>query len=570
MLLSLAIRNFVIVDTLDLDFAPGFTVLTGETGAGKSILIDAVQLALGERADADVVREGASRAEISAEFQVPAAARAWLGANALEGDDDIALARRVVDASGRSKAFVNGTAVTLAQLRELGELLVDVHGQHAHQSLLKPAAQQQLLDEHGGLGPAARHVADLSSQWRRAIKARTDAEAMSGAAQLEQERLRWIVSELSELAPQADEWTNIGAEQQRLSHAASLLAGAQAAIDLLAESDDSTHARIAAIHSRLTPLAAFDPRLQPMLEAIDTARIQIDDAARELNHYVDRLEIDDARLADVDARISALHAASRKFRAAPEQLPELLVRAQEQLAALSAAADLDGLRASESRARDEFVAAARALSKQRQLAATQMSREVTRAIQDLAMSGGRFEVQLQPLAEDVPTAGGLEHVEFLVAGHRGTVPKPLAKVASGGELARISLAISVIAAAATPVATLIFDEVDAGIGGAIAEIVGRELRGLGTISQVLCVTHLAQVACQGHQQLRVSKLTDGRNTRIAVAALSGEARVEEIARMVGGVDITAKTRAHALEMLQQAASAVAPPAAVRGRRGARA
>src|SRR5258706_2384624 len=550
MLLSLAIRNFVIVETLDLDFAPGFTVLTGETGAGKSILIDALQLALGERADADVVREGASRAEISAEFQVPAEARTWLTANALEGDDEIALARRVVDASGRSKAFINGTAVTLAQMRELGDLLIDVHGQHAHQSLLKPAAQQRLLDEHGGLTAAARRVAELSSQWRRALKARTDAEAMSGAAQLAQDRLRWLVSQLTELAPLAGEWAIIGIEHQRLAHAASLLAGAQAAIDLLAESDDSTHARVAAIHSRLIPLAAVDPRLQPMLEAIDAARIQIDDAARELNHYVDRLEIDDARLAEVDARISALHAASRKFKTAPEQLPELLVRAQEQLAALSASADLDGLRASETRARAEFVAAARELSKQRQVAAAQMSREVTRAMQDLAMSGGQFEVQLQPLAADVPTAGGLEHVEFLVAGHRGTVPKPLAKVASGGELARISLAISVIAAAATPVATLIFDEVDAGIGGAVAETVGRLLKELGQQRQVLCVTHLPQVAARADQHQWVSKASDAAGRPVSqIVALDRRARIDEIARMLGGIEITETTRKHAREML---------------------
>jgi DNA repair protein RecN (Recombination protein N) len=547
MLLALSIRNFVIVDALDLEFAPGFSVLTGETGAGKSILIDALLLALGERADADVVREGAPRAEISAEFRVGEAARAWLAAQELAGEDDgSALLRRTIDAAGRSKAFVNGSAVTLAQLRELGELLVDVHGQHAHQSLLKPAAQLALLDEHGGLTEQSKAVAERYAAWRKAAKARSEAEAMEGSAQLEQDRLRWIVDELGEVAPEPGEWDAVQAEHKRLTHAASLVEGAQAAVDALSEAEDAALVRIDTVTSRLAQLASFDERLKPVLEALESARIQVDDAARELNSYLARTEVDDRRLAEAEARVSALHAAGRKFKCTPDELPTLLAGAQAKLAALTASRDLDGLRKAEAAAQSAYDAAAAGLSKSRARAAAQMGREVTRAVQDLSLAGGRFEVQLVP-AE--PAGTGTEKVEFLVAGHAGTTPKPLAKVASGGELARISLAISVIAATATPVATLIFDEVDAGIGGAVAETVGRLLKQLGQQRQVLCVTHLPQVAARGDQHFVVSKAMVEARPVSRIALLDRKARVEELARMLGGLEITETTRKHAREML---------------------
>jgi DNA repair protein RecN (Recombination protein N) len=547
MLLSLSIRNFVIVDALTLDFAPGFSVLTGETGAGKSILIDALQLALGERADADVLREGASRAEISAEFRLHDAARAWIEAGDLAGDNaDTALLRRTVDAGGRSKAFINGSAVTLAQLRELGELLVDVHGQHAHQSLLKPAAQLQLLDEHGGLADAARSVATCYRSWREAQRALHDAEAMAGSAQREQQRLRWIVDELGEIGPVAGEWETVQAEHSRLSHAASLLEGAQAAVDALAEADDAALTRIDTVSSRLEALATYDPRLAPVLEALAAARIQVDDATRALTSYLARTEVDDRRLAEVDARVSALHAAGRKFKCAPEQLPALLDDARAQLAALDASADLDGLRQREAEARRAYDRAAAALTGSRRNAADRMSREVTRAMQDLSLSGGRFEVALTP---SEPSASGSDRIEFQVAGHAGVAPRPLARVASGGELARISLAISVIAATATPVSTLIFDEVDAGIGGAVAETVGRLLKQLGQNRQVLCVTHLPQVAARGDQHFLVSKAATAGRPVSQIGALDRKARIEELARMLGGMEITETTRKHAREML---------------------
>lgn len=547
MLLSLSIRNFVIVDELELEFAPGFTVLTGETGAGKSILIDALLLALGERADADVVREGAARADVAAEFRVSPALAAWLADNDLAGDGDTLLVRRTVDAGGRSKAFVNGTPATLAQLRELGERLVDVHGQHAHQSLLKPAAQLALLDEHGGLTALAREVAAAFATHRAAVKAREDAEAMAASALAEQDRLRWIVEELGEIAPAAGEWEQVEAEHRRLAHAASLLAGAQAAVDSLAEADDSALTRIDTVAARLGQLAQYDERLKPVLEALEAARIQLDEATSELHRYLAKTDLDGARLAGVEARVSALHSAARKFRCAPGELPALLAASRAKLAALSAAADLDALRRREADTLAAYMAVAKKLSHGRKAAAQRMGAEVTRAMQDLSMAGGRFEVALHT-AE--PGASGLERAEFLVAGHAGVAPKPLVKVASGGELARISLAISVIAATATPVATLIFDEVDAGIGGAVADVVGRLLKQLGQMRQVLCVTHLPQVAARGDQHLVVSKVADGEGKPVSrIAPLDRKARVDELARMLGGVEITDTTRKHAREML---------------------
>jgi DNA repair protein RecN (Recombination protein N) len=547
MLLSLSIRHFVIVDELDVDFAPGFTVLTGETGAGKSILVDALLLALGERADADVVREGRARAEVSAEFAAGEAAAAWLAAGEMGGDGGTVLVRRTVESGGRSKAFINGTPATLAQLRELGELLIDVHGQHAHQSLLKPAAQLRLLDEHGGLGQAAAEAAAAFGHWRSRRRAREDAEAMAASAVAEQDRLRWIVDELGDVAPQPGEWEAVEADHRRLAHAAALLDAAQGAIDGLAEDEGSALERIDAIAARLVPLAQYDARLQPVLDLLATARIQVDEAAAALRHYLDRADLDSDRLAQVEARVAALHAAARKFRTAPADLPALLQTTQEKLAALSAAADLEALRRDEQAAEQTYRGAAGRLSRARAEAARRMSSEVTRAMQDLSMAGGRFEVALHP---SEASASGDERAEFLVAGHAGTTPRPLARIASGGELARISLAISVIAASATPVATLIFDEVDAGIGGAVAETVGRLLRLLGQQRQVLCVTHLPQVAARGDQHLLVSKVAGQAGPPVSrISALDRKQRVEELARMLGGIDITDTTRKHAREML---------------------
>jgi DNA repair protein RecN (Recombination protein N) len=548
MLLSLAIRNFVIVESLELDFAPGFTVLTGETGAGKSILIDALLLALGERGDADVVREGAARAEVSAEFRAGAAVVAWLQAQDVDGAyESSVLVRRTIDSGGRSKSWINGSPVTLAQLRELGELLLDVHGQHAHQSLLKGAAQLALLDEHGGVGGERRELARAWAEWKREQRAREDAEAMAASALAEQDRLRWIVDDLEALAPQPGEWEAVQAEHKRLSHAAGLLEGAQAAVDSLSEADGSALTQIGGASARLAQLVAYDERLQPAVELLDAAQIQLDEAVAALRRYLDKTDLDASRLAEVDARLSALHGAARKFKTTPEQIAELLATSQSRLAALASASDLDAIRARESALRATYEKQAKALSKKRGAAARRMGQEVTRAMQDLNMEGGRFEVAL---TEGEPTAAGIDRVDFLVAGHAGVQPKPLAKVASGGELARISLAISVIAASATPVATLIFDEVDAGIGGAVADTVGRLLKRLGQSRQVLAVTHLPQVAAHGDQHFVVLKETDGTGRPVSrLHQLDRKTRVEELARMLGGQEITETTRKHAREML---------------------
>jgi DNA repair protein RecN (Recombination protein N) len=387
----------------------------------------------------------------------------------------------------------------------------------------------------------------LYAEWKREQRARADAEAMAASATAEQERLRWLVDELETLAPVAGEWEQVEAEHKRLSHAASLLEGAQAAINALNEADDSALARIGTSSSRLSQLSAFDERLKPVVELIETAQVQLDEAVAALQRYVDRADLDATRLADVEARVSALHAAARRLRCAPEDLAGLLADSRAKLSALTASSDLAGLQARELAAQQRYDKVASALSKARRAAARQMSTEVTRAMQDLAMPGGRFEVQL---TDAEPAPAGNEKAEFMVAAHAGVAAKPLARVASGGELARISLAIAVIAASATPVPTLIFDEVDAGIGGAVAETVGRLLKQLGQSRQVLCVTHLPQVAARGDQHFAVTKesAADGRPVS-HIGVLERRARVEELARMLGGQEITETTRKHAREML---------------------
>jgi len=545
MLQSLSIRDFVIVDELELEFAVGFTVLSGETGAGKSILIDALALVLGERGDAGVVREGRPRADLAATFTTDAAAESWLVANDM-ADEGRALLRRVVDASGRSKAWINGAAATLAQLRELGDRLVDIHGQHAHQLLLRGGAQRELLDAQAGLQAEAGDVASAFRRWRdlRTQLARYESDA--AALEREREQLAWQVDELSRLAVKPGEWTAIGEEHRRLANAASLIDGAQTAALALSDADDAIAVRLSQVAHRLEQLAAIDPLVQPVLDALGPARIEIDEAIHALNAYLGRVELDPARLAEVESRMEAIHATSRKFRLAPDALADALDEMQGRLATLERASDIDALRAQEAEAAKVFDDGARALSSKRKKAATAMSKAVTDAMQTLSMAGGRFEIALTP---NEPGVHGLEDIEFRVAAHAGSTPRALAKVASGGELARISLAISVIASVATTVPTLIFDEVDSGIGGAVAEVVGRLLRRLGDERQVLCVTHLPQVAALGHAHFAVRKESVGQRALTRIDRLDDRGRIDEIARMLGGIEITTTTRRHAREML---------------------
>ncbi|QRX84616.1 DNA repair protein RecN [Glaciimonas sp. PAMC28666] len=557
MLRTLSIRDFVIVDAIELDLASGFTVFTGETGAGKSILIDALALALGGRGDASVVREGAAKADISAEFSVSnrsegspidtsEAVQAWLATNEFESEEGGVLLRRVIDNAGRSKAYINGIAATAGQLRELGEMLVDIHGQHAHQSLLKADSQRLLLDGQAGLQEDLQNVASAYKNWRALSRQRQEFETNAKNVLLERERLEWQVNELEKLAVKSGEWDEITNEHSRLSHAASLIEGAQEALNLISESESPMLSQLSGLNIKIGKLVDLDANLKPVLEALEPARIQLQEAVYALNDYLSRVELDPARLNEVDRRLEAIHSASRKFRLEPDAIPQELVTLSLQLQQLADASDLDALRAQEEKLKTTYLGLAQKLSKARLKAAKSLTQTVTLAMQELSMSGGRFVAALNPCE---PAAYGIEQVEFLVAGHAGVAPRPLAKVASGGELARIALAISVITSSATATPTLIFDEVDSGIGGGVAEVVGRLLKRLGQARQVLCVTHLPQVASQANQHFQVSKQSAANKTVSAIDSLDTKGRVEEIARMLGGLEITATTRKHARELL---------------------
>jgi DNA repair protein RecN (Recombination protein N) len=549
MLRSLTIRDFVIVDRLELEFAPGYTVLTGETGAGKSILIDALAMVLGARAEAIVVRGGAERAEVSAEFDVTGRADIgrWLEESDLAGDDEAFLVRRVIDASGRSRGFINGHAATAAQLREAGEFLVDIHGQHEHQSLLRAAAQRELLDGYGDLADAADKVAALYRAWQQKRENRISFETNAAAFAAEREQLEWQVKELESLKFSADEWPELTAEHSRLAHAASLIEAAQGAVDALAEGDGASLPQVNAVAAKLEGLVEYDPKLREILDGLESARIQLQEAAHALRRYGERLELDPQRLREVEGRLDLIHGAARKYRVQPEALPTKLEAAKARLQELGEGGDAEALRKAEDEAHATCAAEARKLSGARKKAARKLSDQVTDAMQQLAMQGGVFEVALAAAPE--VTAHGLENVEFLVAAHKGMAPQPLARVASGGELSRLSLAVQTVASQVAQVPTLIFDEVDAGIGGRVAEIVGKMLKQLGVRHQVMCITHLPQVAASADQQWQVTKGTANGKVLSKVTVLGKEQRVEEIARMLGGVKITETTRKHAAEML---------------------
>jgi DNA repair protein RecN (Recombination protein N) len=552
MLRTLTIRDFVIVDTIELEFSSGFTVFTGETGAGKSILIDALQLALGGRGDASMVREGAPKADITADFALTPQAQAWLAQNEFALEEGGALLRRVIDNAGRSKAFINGIAATAGQLRELGDLLVDIHGQHAHQSLLKSDAQRALLDNQAAVrdpaaGGEAQAVAASFKAWRLLARQREEYETNAKNVLLERERLEWQVGELDKLAAKPGEWAEVTNEHSRLSHAASLLEGAQEALAAISESEHPILSQLSSLNQKLSKLVDVDAGLQAVLDCTEPARIQLQEAVYALNNYLDKVELDPERLRQVDARMDALHGTARKFRVTPDELPQEHAALAEQLRQLADASDLDGLRRQEQQAQAAYLEAAGKLSRTRAAAATLLGTQVTAAMQELSMGGGRFMVALN---EAEPSAHGREQVEFLVAGHAGVAPRPLAKVASGGELARIALAISVITSNATTTPTLIFDEVDSGIGGGVAEVVGRLLKRLGQQRQVLCVTHLPQVASQAGQHFQVAKgATAAGGTVSRIDVLDKKSRVEEVARMLGGIEITETTRKHARELL---------------------
>ena len=549
MLRSLGIRNYVIVDGLELEFAPGFTALTGETGAGKSILIGALSLVLGERADSTAVRPGCERAEIEAVFDTAPDVEfeAWLAANDLAGDAGSCLLRRVVDAGGRSRGYVNGRTATLAQMREAGDRLIEIHGQHEHQQLLRADAQRDLLDLFAGSSDLAREVADAFGLWQAARTRRAEAELSVEQRRADREQVEWQVTELVRLAVQPGEWQAIADEHQRLAHAANLIEGAQQALAAIADDEDALARRLRHTAGRLRELAQFDKGLAGIADLLESSLIQIDEAEHDLRRYAELVELDPGRLDEVEKRMDAMHAAARRFRVAPEDIRDLQASLTARLDELTQAVDLGALVTTERECEGGYRKLADKLSTRRTRAAGKLGKEVTAAMQELAMQGGRFEISMRPMAE--PASFGLEQVEMLVAGHAGVEVRPLAKVASGGELSRVSLAVQVITSKVSPARTMIFDEVDSGIGGRVAEIVGRLLQTLGNTKQVLCVTHLPQVAARAERQYSVAKREVFGVVKSEVRALDRTSRIDEIARMLGGAEITPVTRRHAEEML---------------------
>ena len=555
MLQTISLRDFVIVDQLELDFTSGFTALTGETGAGKSILLDALSLVLGERSDSSQIREGASRAEISALFRIDPEQiehfNQWLDEQGFPLDDggQSLLLKRIIDSNGRSRAFINGSVATVTQLREAGDQLVDIHGQHAHQLLLKGGAQRELLDRHAGLLPLASEVAQTFKTLSDSRRRLEQAENAGQDIERERERLEWQLEELSELSPVEGEWSGIQSEHARLANGAKLIGGCQEVIETLSETDNSVESILSKACGSISALAEHDPALQNISEALDSAQIQLDEAIHGLNRYLQKIDLDPARLEVIEERMQALHGAARKYRTEVDELPKLLIDTQERLDALTASQNMEALREKVKAEEAAYQKIAKQLSQKRSKAATELGKLVTEAMQHLSMAGGQLEIALSPLNEG--GSNGLEQIEFLVAGHAGSTPRSLVKVASGGELARISLAISVITSKASFTPTLIFDEVDAGIGGAVAETVGKLLHQLGQSHQILCVTHLPQVAAQGNHHLKVSKSQSADKTVSQVQALGRSERVEEVARMLGGATITDTTRRHARELLGQ-------------------
>ncbi|KQW38551.1 DNA repair protein RecN [Rhizobacter sp. Root404] len=561
MLRRLSLRDFVIVASLEVELDAGFSVLTGETGAGKSILVDALQLALGSRGDAGVVREGAARAEIGAEFDTPTSLSGWLDEGGFQSAETLLL-RRTIDAQGKTRAWINGSPATIAQLREAADHLVDIHGQHAWQSLTRGPSVRGLLDAFAGIDSTP--LGALFSQWKRATEALAAAGTQQAGLERERERLAWQIGEVAKLAPGDDEWAELEAEHKKLANGQALIDAARSALDALSDADDNADALTGRALHALEGVAAYDAQLASLIEVLQSAQAQLQDAAHTLGGYLNHTDLEPQRLQALDERLSAWMSLARRYRRPPQELPAVLAQWQAELRALDAAADLEALERDVARSLAAFETEAKRISTARRAAAPKLARAVTQAMQQLGMAGGAFEVAL--LKQDAPQSFGTESAEFLVAGHAGSTPRPLGKVASGGELSRIALAIAVTTSQLQnkdAAATLIFDEIDAGVGGAVAETVGRLMKQLGRDRQVLAVTHLPQVAaCADHHFVVSKQLRDGL-TLSEVNAVGGEVRVAEVARMLGGERLSNTSLAHAQEMLSVGADATPAP---RGRK----
>lgn len=545
MLSSLHIRDFVIVEKTDLHFEDGFTVFSGETGAGKSILIDALSLVLGGRTDAGVVREGTDKAEISAVFEPNEAICLWLKDN--DFDDSELILRRTITSQAKSRAFINSSPCTLTQLKELGEKLVDIHGQHQHQNLLKNTAQRQLLDAHAQLDTQLKKLAKSWSLWQDNQKKLDDFLENEQQRKLEKEHLEWQWKELNTLKPQANEWEEIDKSFNRLSNAATLLEGVGSVVEQIDGEEISIISMLNRCLQQINQLSKHDPALETVAESLESARINCVEANQDLNHFLEDVELDPQRLEETERRMRQLFDASKKFNTKPEDLHLLLDDLEKRLAEIEFGMNIDSLTQLVTQNKNEYMQLADDISTIRKSVASDLSKQVSETMQTLAMQGGRFEIEIEAAK---PSAQGIDQIQFNVAGHAGTKARALNKVASGGELARISLALSVIANKAGQVPTLIFDEVDTGIGGGVAEIVGRLLRQLGENHQVLCVTHLAQVASCAHHHYEVKKQEQSGITRSDIRALDEEQKVQEIARMLGGLNISETTLKHAKEMLK--------------------
>lgn len=542
----ISLRDFVIVRELDLDLQDGFTILTGETGAGKSILIDALQLITGGRADIGLIREGAQRADVSAEFECSQAIDQWLD-DAGFVQDTVLLLRRTVDNQGKSRAWINGSACTATQMRALGEQLIDIHGQHAWQSLTRADAVRDLLDAYAGIETDSLTMA--WRQWRTAHEQLEQAHLSQDGLQRERERLQWQIKEVEKLAPEAGEWSELNSEHTRLSHAQALLAAAQSALALLDEDDRNACHMVTAANDALLKQITIEPEFATLSNVLSSGLAQLEDATHSLRAYLRRTDLDPDRLGLLDDRLGLWISLAKRYRHQPDELPELLRNWRQELATLEANADLQVLETKLAHAWQSYAAQAHQITQTRRTCAPVLAKEVTTAMQGMGMQGGLFEISLSQSTS--PLRSGLEDVAFLVAGHAGSTPRPVNKVASGGELSRIALAIAVTTSRNGHASTLIFDEIDSGVGGAVAETVGRRMRELGADRQVLAVTHLPQVAACADQHVVVSKQLEGAVTLGSVHTVEGEARVAEVARMLGGKHQLATTLAHARELLKE-------------------